>query len=530
MSSLNRRLCIEFGVFLVLLAGLLSWRIPEVVARQMTAYAFFDPLVDMRDKIARFYVLEPDQQEMLEGSLRGMLTTLDDPYTNYFTPKQLAGFEKSTTGTFTGIGAEIEVRDQQLRIVTPLEDSPAFKAGIMAGDAVLEINGETTDDITVTEAVEKITGPEGTDVTLKVRHPNGEEAEITITRAKIEIETVRGFERLSDGHWRYMLNEEAKVGYIRLAQFSEPTYEKLVSAIEELQEQGMQALILDLRYNPGGLLDSAIRISDLFLEEGVIVSTKGRDGARQRVVEATKPDTLESFPLVVLVNEASASASEIVSGALKDNGRAIIVGTRTVGKGSVQELMKLDGEAGAVKLTTSYYYLPSGRNINRRDDSEVWGVDPTDGYYVPMTVKQREEMIKVRRESNIIKAENGESSPKQPATPDWLRETRHDHQLAAALETILAKQASGEFVKVGKDNATVLAHITEREALQRRKTMYEDRIEKIDEEIERLTTLITSPEDASPSENDTKANLDDAAIPPAKVPADAEAPAEEVAP
>ncbi len=494
MPSANRRLRIELTVLLVLLGVFLCWRIPEVVARKLSAYEFFDPLVDLRDKVMRFYVVEPNEQEMLTGALRGMVATLDDPYTNYFTPDQLASFEKSTTGTFSGIGAEIEVRDGQLRIVTPLEDSPAFKRGILAGDAILEINGQTTEGTTVEEAVDKITGPEGTDVVLTVRHPDGEQEQITITRRKIEIETVRGFRRDAEGHWHYLLDAEAKVGYVRIAQFSAPTHKALTEALDELRRQDMAGLVVDLRYNPGGLLESAIAVSNLFLDAGVIVSTRGRDGERQRVVQAKAEGTLPHFPMVVLVNEGSASASEIVSGALKDNGRAIILGTRTVGKGSVQELMKLDGEAGAIKLTTNYYYLPSGRNINRRDDSDVWGVDPTDGFYVPMTPDQRKAMIEVRREGDIIRPENGDGENGARVTPQWLGEKRKDIQLAAALETMLAKLNEGEFVKTGKSNATLLAYISERDTLKRRREMYEQRIDAINEEIARLNELIAAPQ------------------------------------
>jgi carboxyl-terminal processing protease len=257
----------------------------------------------------------------------------------------------------------------------------------------------------------------------------------------------------------------------------------------------MRGLILDLRYNPGGLLDSAIRISDMFLDHGVIVSTKGRGGAHERITKATAEGTLPQFPIVVLVNEGSASASEIVSGALKDNDRAIIVGTRTVGKGSVQELMKLDGEAGAVKLTTIYYYLPSGRNINRHDDKDVWGVDPTDGYYVPMSVDERKEMIKVRREGDIIKGAGGDDEGDAKVTPEWLADSLKDIQLGAALKTMLAKLTDGQFIPVGKPNATLLAFITERDTLTRRREMYEERITAIDKEVKRLNGLIAAPEE-----------------------------------
>lgn len=488
---MSNRLKLEILVLALLAGTVMGAKLPGW-ARSNGDYRFFDPLVDVRQRIVRYYVTEPDEQAMLEGAIDGMIDTLDDPYSTYFTARQLESFEKQTRGTFSGIGAEIEVRDGVLTIVSPLEDSPAFNAGIMAGDIILQINHEPVpEDITATEAVERITGPEGTKVHLKIKHLSGDIVDLSITRQRIEIQTVKGYQRDAEGHWDFMLDPQQKIGYVRMTQFSGPTYEKLVEALNDLTDRDMAGLILDLRYNPGGLLESAVQVANLFLEDGQIVSTRGR-ATQPRSFDAKRSGTLAQFPMIVLVNEGSASASEIVSGALKDNQRAIVLGTRTVGKGSVQQLMPLEGdEAGGVKLTTSHYYLPSGRNIHRREEAETWGVDPNEGYYVPMDVDRRIEMMKLRREGEIIRPDNGDPADHtMPTSPKAIREKLKDDQLAAAVEAMLGRLKDGRFKPTGQSNATLLAHLSERETLIRQQQVLQERLAKVDEELERLAGLI----------------------------------------
>jgi len=482
-----QRLKFEF-VILAVLAGVFLGRIPDTLALRSNAYDFFDTIVDVRSELVKNYVEEPDQQQMLEGALEGMITTLNDPFTDYLSPEHLEQFDKQTRAEFSGIGAEISTQDDQLTIVSPLEDSPAFEAGVMAGDVILEIDGQSTEGMNVADAVKNITGPEGTQVKLKLRHLSGEIVEVTITRKRIEIQTVKGFSRDADHHWNFLIKPEAKIGYIRMTQFSDPTADALKAALDELKGQGMKGLILDLRYNPGGLLSSAVRISDMFLSDGRIVSTKGRNSP-ERVENATKAHDVGEFPMVVLVNEFSASAAEILSGALKDNDRAIIVGTRSFGKGSVQQVMALESGKGAIKVTTAYYYLPSGRNLHRREKADVWGVDPNDGYYIPMDYEAEREMVKLRRESDILRNNDGESRPE--VTPQWLREKRGDPQLAGALKTILAKVNTGAWKKVGKSNATLLAFLTEKTNLERRRELMTESIEEISKKIIELEKEIT---------------------------------------
>ena len=483
-----QRLKLEFVIFAVLV-GIFLGRIPDTLALRSNAYDFFDTLVDVRSELVRNYVEEPDQNKMLEGALEGMIGTLKDPFTDYLSPEHLEQFDKQTRAQFSGIGAEIGTENDQLQIVSPLEDSPAFKAGVMAGDIIMEIDGKSTEGMNATEAVKLITGPEGTEVTLKLRHLSGEIEDITITRQRIEIQTVKGFSREKDHHWNFMIDPAHKVGYIRLTQFSDPSAAALLGAINELKAQDFKGLILDLRYNPGGLLSQAVEISDMFLSSGRIVSTKGRNSP-ERVENASDAHDVGDFPIVVLVNEFSASAAEILSGALKDNDRAVIVGTRSFGKGSVQQVMALESGKGAIKVTTAYYYLPSGRNIHRREGADTWGVDPNDGFYVPMTFEQEREMNKIRRDSDILRLNDGDDSDTQ-VTPQWLRDKRADPQLAAGLETMLAKLNDGQWKKVGKSNATLLTFLTEKTNLEKRRELMQESIEAVSKKINELEAKIS---------------------------------------
>lgn len=486
---MKRRFKIEVMLLLFLSGALLGSKV--------TSVEYFNPLVDVHYEISRYYVEQPDEQKLLEGAIQGMIGELNDPYTDYLSPDVLNDFDKQTRATFIGIGAEIDEQNESIVIVTPLEDSPALKAGILAGDVILEIDGKTTEKLTSAEAVKRITGPEGTQVKLKVRHPTGEEAELTITRRRIVIQTVKGFRRDKSHHWDYMLDAPNGVAYIRVTQFSEPTTKALIAAVASAKAAGMKGLVLDLRFNPGGLLEQAVEVSDLFLTSGTIVSSSGRN--RPEVKLTAKPeDDLGEFPMVVLVNESSASASEIVAGALKDNNdRAVIVGARTFGKGSVQEIHALSGGAGAMKVTTALYYLPSGRNLHRKEGSDTWGVDPNDGFYIPMTGEQIEAMIKARLSSDIV--HNGDQSPgaAEPITAEYLETELADPQLAGAYRAILGKLQNGEYAAVGESNATLMAHMTEKAALERARDTLQERLDSVNKRLKEIDAKVAATDTTS---------------------------------
>lgn len=474
----------RFLLFTIVLA--LAVALP-VIARQTSVFNQLDLLVDVRHQIVREYVEEPDQEKMIEHAVRGMVESLNDDYTVYIPPDELKEFDKSIRGSFSGIGAEVDIHDNRLRIVSPLDDSPAWKAGIMAGDIVLEIDGQTTLNLKITEAISRLTGPEGTPVKLKIRHESGEEVEMTITRARINVATVRGPRRDAQGRWDFMLDEANGIGYIRLSQFTDKTAGDVRAALDALLSRNAKGIILDMRFNPGGMLEAAVAISDMFLDGGKrIVSIKGRV-VPEHVEMSKQEGTIPPIPVVVLANEASASASEVVTGALADNERALFVGTRTFGKGSVQGVMMLDDGLGALKITNAYYYLPNGRNIHRREGKDTWGVDPSEGCYVPMTPAEIRKMIEVRRAGDVLKKSNGqETAEAQAVTPQFIREKLYDPQLAAGLEALLGKIASGTWPSVGQPNSAMLARQTRHDNLVRQRNLLTQRLSEIEKEINKL--------------------------------------------
>ncbi len=304
-------------------------------------YKLYELLADTIDQVERNYVKEVDRRELIEAAIRGVLAKLD-PYSTYIAPDEVQAFRAEIESEFGGIGIQIEMDDGQLTILSPIYGTPAYRAGLLAGDRIVEIEGKTTDGLTIDDAVRMLKGEEGVSVTLAVIHP-GKEAKVRVTlkRERIHVDTVLGDRRKPDGQWDFMLDPKLRIGYVRLTAFSRDTAGQLRQALKQLQAEKLRGLILDLRFNPGGLLTAAVDTSGLFISEGRIVSTEGRNSPKQ-VFDAHKDGTFEGFPMVVLVNRFSASASEIVAACLQDHHRAVIVGERTWGKGSVQNLIDLE--------------------------------------------------------------------------------------------------------------------------------------------------------------------------------------------
>jgi len=308
------------------------------------------------DQVQRNYVEEVDTKELFEGAYNGMLSKLD-PYSQYFNIKESKSFEDDTKGKFGGLGIEISIKDGILTVISPIRDTPAYEAGILAGDRILKIDDKSTERISLTEAVQYLRGKPGTKVTLTVRHLGSMTNDvITITRAVIKPAAVE-YE---------IIDKEYGIGLARLMSFNAHVTTDLVKALEAMKKQGLKALILDLRGNPGGLLDKAVEVCDQFIAEGVIVSVKGRNPAMGRVFKAKPGDPYEQLPLVLLVNGGSASASEIVAGCMRDHKRAVLVGTRTYGKGSVQNIISL-GNGETLKMTTARYYTPNDHPIKDQE-------------------------------------------------------------------------------------------------------------------------------------------------------------------
>lgn len=378
------------------------------------------------------YVKKVDRRKLMEAAIRGLLDELD-PYSNYIGPKEIERFKSSVESQFGGIGIQISHDGGDLRVLSPLVGSPAYLAGLEAGDHIVEVDGKTTEGITLDEAVKKLKGEPGTSVKLTVVHARSRKREtLTIERKIIEVETVLGDKRGPDDRWDFMLDPEKKIGYIRLTSFSRDTAEDLENALQTLKKQGLKGLVLDLRFNPGGLLKSAIDISDMFVSEGKIVSTKGRNTVERPVV-ARKAGTYEGFPVAVIVNRYSASASEIVSACLQDHKRAVVVGERTWGKGSVQNVIDLEDGASALKLTTAAYIRPSGHNIHRFPDSketDEWGVMPDKGYELKLGDSELGELVRVRRDRDLLLVSHSPGIKQDDAKPTTV-DTEDDSKTGA---------------------------------------------------------------------------------------------------
>jgi len=299
-------------------------------------------------------------EELIYGALQGMLGSLDK-HSQFLDPDMYSDMKEDTSGQFGGLGIVISVKDDVLTVISPMEDTPGYRAGLLPGDKIIEIEGNSTEGVSLQEAVKQLRGPPDTSVTIKILRPETQDfKEVTIVRADIEVASVKDPHMMEDG-----------IGYIRITQFNEPTADDLQVALEDLHDQGMKALVLDLRNNPGGLLNSARDVAQKFLPRGeMIVYTQGRDERQKSVLRARGKDRFLDLQLAILVNGGSASASEIVAGALRDHNRAILVGEKTFGKGSVQSVIGLE-DGSAIRLTTAKYYTPSKRMIHE------FGITPT---------------------------------------------------------------------------------------------------------------------------------------------------------
>ena len=398
-------------------------------------YKLMQVFVDTFEQIDRNYVKDVDRRRLMEAAIRGMLDELD-PYSSYIDPDQLTKFNQDVEQEFGGIGIQVQIDPDTKRItvISPLPGTPAYKAGVKAGDVIMEIEGKSTKGFQIDDAVKLLKGPAGKEVSIGVIHVGEKEVKtLKMKRDIIQVATVLGDKYDKDGsEWDFLIDPEKKIGYIRLTHFSRRSADELLEALRALKDEDMKGLVLDLRFNPGGLLSQAIRICDLFVESGRIVSTKGRN-TDERVWDAHKNGTFTDFPMAILVNRYSASASEIVSACLQDHKRAKVIGERTWGKGSVQNVIELENGSSALKLTTASYHRPSGKNIHRfpkAKETDEWGVLPDKDYKVEFTTKQLREYLDYRRDRDVI-------SEKGPPVSSF-----KDTQLTKALE-YLRKELTG---------------------------------------------------------------------------------------
>ncbi len=377
-------------VFAVIAAGttMVSLaRSPSASAANSEIYKQLDLFGEVLERVRADYVEEPKDAKLIESAINGMLTALD-PHSAYLNPKHFRDMQVQTRGEFGGLGIEVTMENGVVKVVSPIEDTPASRAGLMSGDLITHLDKEQILGLTLQESVEKMRGPVNSPITLTiVRKGTDDPFEVKVVRDMIHINPVR-----------YNV-EGDDVGYIRITTFNEQTTENLVKAVKDLEKQlgsNLKGYIIDLRNNPGGLLDQAISVSDSFLDQGSIVLTRGRNLEETQRSNARKGDITDGKQLVVLINGGSASASEIVAGALQDHKRATVIGTRSFGKGSVQTIIPL-GSSGALRLTTARYYTPSGRSIQAK------GIDPliVVEEELPEELKKKQEVLGTRGEANL---------------------------------------------------------------------------------------------------------------------------------
>ncbi len=426
------------SVSVVVLTGNLPGLAPANAASADT-YRQLNLFGDVFERIRGDYVEEPDEADLIEAAINGMLTSLD-PHSSFMNAKNYQDMQVQTRGEFGGLGIEVTMEEGIVKVVTPIDDTPAAKAGVLAGDLIIGLDGEQVQGLTLQQAVEKMRGPVNTPIMLTIQRAGAEKPiEIKVVRDVIKIQSVRS--RVEDD-----------IGYIRLTQFTEKTFDGLEDAIREINKEipadKLKGYVVDLRNNPGGLLDQAISVSDAFLEQGEIVSTRGRYDGDTRRYAAKSGDLTNGKPVIVLINGGSASASEIVAGALQDHRRATLVGSRSFGKGSVQTIIPLGGN-GAMRLTTARYYTPSGVSIQAK------GIDP-DIEVMQELPPELKDQLQPRGEANLRghlgATEGEEQSGSQAYVPP---EPKDDTQLNYAFDLLRGLQANSAFPPAQEKAATV---------------------------------------------------------------------------
>jgi carboxyl-terminal processing protease len=408
-------------------------------------------------KVERESARQPNakaRRRLVEDMLNAGLTRFD-PYAGFLNPRDTKELDKRYGGKYAGIGAYVHSdRHGQIAITAPIAGSPAYRAGILAGDIILKVNGQSTEGMTVREAVDKITGTKGTPVVLTVLHEGAKEpVQLRIIRDEIEVDSVWGDRRRPDRpeKWDFLYDKANKIAYVRLVGFSKTTAKGLGEALIDLRSQGMRALVLDLRSNPGGLLTAALDVSNLFLDGGQVIARLRRPGKEEKVFPAQKElsflPSAQDCPMAVLINRGSASASELVSAALQDHKRAVIIGERSFGKGSVQTLIEVENKQSRLKLTTASYCGPHGKNINRypdSKDSDQWGIRPDPGFEVKLTDEERLRYWLDRNRRDTLSGKDPEPDPKEAKKPPVV-----DRMLERALEHLRAQLGKAETHKAG---------------------------------------------------------------------------------
>src|SRR6266404_442569 len=383
------------------------------------SYKQLDLFGDVFELVRANYVDEASDETLVEGAINGMLTSLD-PHSNYLNAKNFNDMKVQTRGEFGGLGIEVSMENGLVKVVSPIDDTPAAHAGLKPNDLITHLDGTAVQGLTLPEAVEKMRGPVNSDINLTIRREGREPFDVKLTRAIIKIQSVRSH------------IESNNIGYVRITSFNEQTDVGLANAMKSLKTQANNKLIgvvLDLRNNPGGLLDQAVAVSDAFLEKGEIVSTRGRRSDDAQRYNARSGDIAAGLPIAILINGGSASASEIVAGALQDHHRAVLIGTRSFGKGSVQTIIPLAGH-GAMRLTTARYYTPSGRSIQAK------GIDPDIVVDAAKIEKAAEKGEAKAATAADVKRDDSEAGAEQSSVDPSIMGTPADYQLTRAVDML----------------------------------------------------------------------------------------------
>ena len=411
-----------------------------------------DTIVRVMQQIDQNYVEEVDDRKLFEGALNGIVGQLEDPYSAYEPPQQAAEFRQHLDQKFGGIGIQVTLdqTSKRLTVASPMIGTPAYEAGILAGDTIMKIDGEDTAGMNTEDALRLLRGDPGQAVRLTVLHAGQNAAvDVDLTRAVINVPSVLGDSHDAASRWQFSLQSNPEIGYVRITTFGDQTQGELEQALAWLSDHHAKALILDLRGNAGGFLKTAVGACDFFVRSGRIVSTRGRDKQRNREdFQASGKARYTQWPMAVLVDHQTASASEIVAACLQDHGLAIVVGERTWGKGTVQNVIPLENGKSQLKLTVATYWRPSGKNIHRLHDakeSDDWGVQPNAGYDVKLTPEQMQRVIVERHQRDVLKPQIA-TNPTAPAdaSPSGAESNSaqlHDPQLDKAVEYLNAKLA-----------------------------------------------------------------------------------------
>jgi len=390
-------------------------------------YDSIELFTDVLKIVQKNYVEEVDTKKLVYGAINGMLSALD-PHSSFLPPDMYKEMKIETKGSFGGLGIEITIKDGYLTVISPIEDTPAFRAGIKSGDQILKIENKLTKDMSIVDAVKRMRGPKGTKVTITIMRDGFDRPkDFTLVRDIVQVKSVK-FKTLDDGY-----------GYIRVAQFQEKTDEDLIKALESLKKENggsLRGLVLDLRNDPGGLLEQAVKVADHFVAEGLIVYTEGRDPESKMRFTARKGDKELGYPMVVLINGGSASASEIVAGALQDHNRAVILGTQSFGKGSVQTIIPLSEESG-LRLTTARYFTPKGRSIQAKGITPDIVVENLE-----ITTTEKKDPLNIREKDldnhfeSDTKEDKGAKKQEKPVAYKMDEQIKGDYQILRALDLL----------------------------------------------------------------------------------------------